>query len=98
MRGLRFAPLALLLHWAGAAPAPAVSRSEPRPSAAPAQLFADRAPVEGFQDPDRLGKIRAALPKLETYLAGQLASQKVPGFVFGVIADRELVYEKGFGV
>ncbi len=51
-----------------------------------------------FADPQRRAKLAAVFPALDALLAAQLAAQKLPGLVLGVIIDGDLAYEKGVGV
>lgn len=95
--------LALLFFTSrgGPAAAPSAPRAGARPAplaATPPQQYADSVPVETFAAADRKAKLAAAFPALDAHLAAELAAQKLPGLVLGVIIDGELAYAKGFGV
>lgn len=102
MRIRSLLPLALLFFTSrgGPAAAPSTPRAaRPAPLAAtPPQQYTDSVPVETFAAADRKAKLTAAFPALDAHLAAELAAQKLPGLVFGVIIDGELAYAKGFGV
>lgn len=96
-------PLSLLFFANCSQPAaPSASQVDARSTslasvATPPQQFADGIPVETFADPDRRAKLAAAFPALDAHLSEQLAAQKLPGLVFGVVVDGNLAYAKGFG-
>lgn len=50
-----------------------------------------------FTDPDRLARIEAALPKLDTHYEAAAKEHHLPGFVYGVVVDGELVHVHASG-
>jgi len=62
-------------------------------------LMADGAiPVPRFTDPDRRSKLEAVLPQVEEIFETFRQKRAIPGLVFGVVLDGELVLVKGLGV
>ena len=111
IRSLLLLALLLFTSRGGSAAAPSTRRADSRPalsapsapsalraaSATPPQQYADSALVETFAAADRKAKLAAAFPALDAHLSAQLAAQKLPGLVLGVIIDGDLAYAKGFG-
>src|SRR5712692_6329963 len=65
----------------------------------PARRFTQGAlPPPKFADPDRAGKLAAAFPEIEQLFNNWFAARHVPGAVFGIIIDGELVWVKTNGV
>jgi CubicO group peptidase (beta-lactamase class C family) len=58
----------------------------------------DAPPAPRFADPDRARKLAAAFPEIEKLFDTWFAARHVPGAVFGIIVDGELVWVKGNGV
>lgn len=58
----------------------------------------DTPPPPRFADPDRARKLAAAFPEIERLFDNWFAARHVPGAVFGIIVDGELVWVKGKGV
>lgn len=54
--------------------------------------------VPAFQDPQRVAKIKAAFPEIEKVFERYHNERGLPGSVWGVVVDGELVYVKSFGV
>lgn len=50
-----------------------------------------------FSDSDRLKKIQAALPVVETIYKAHAVKAHYPGFAFGLVVDGKLIYSGGFG-
>ncbi|ARK13724.2 serine hydrolase domain-containing protein [Fibrella sp. ES10-3-2-2] len=48
-------------------------------------------------DPDRMAKIKAALPVIDKLYRDYAAQRNIPGLGFGVVVDGQLVYGKGAG-
>ena len=55
-------------------------------------------PAPEFSDPERSRKLAAAFPEIEKDLARWFDERHVPGAVFGIIVDGELVWVKTAGV
>ena len=51
-----------------------------------------------FIDPDRVRRLRAVLPRLDALYEAHAASNHIPGFVYGVVVDGELVHRHASGV
>ena len=84
-------------------PAPPVAASANAPAATAAsttaaQVYAPADPSYAFSDPDRKKKLASAFAEVDTIVADEMAGQKIPGAVVGVVIDGELAYAKGFGV
>jgi len=45
-----------------------------------------------FEDPDRLDRIQSVLPQLDELYRLHAATNRIPGFVYGVVADGHLVH------
>jgi CubicO group peptidase (beta-lactamase class C family) len=58
---------------------------------------AERPPVPSFTDPARRTKLEAAFPQATAIFEHFWRDHDVPGLVFGVVIDGELVLVKGFG-
>jgi CubicO group peptidase (beta-lactamase class C family) len=97
----------------GGSPRPAAQAAPSAPSAAAsaplhapvataasttAQVYAPADPKYAFSDPDRKKKLTSAFAEIDTIVADEMARQKIPGAVVGVVIDGELIYAKGFGV
>jgi CubicO group peptidase (beta-lactamase class C family) len=83
------------------APPAAASANAPAATAASttaAQVYAPADPSYSFSDPDRKRKLTSAFAEIDTIVADEMARQKIPGAVVGVVIDGELAYAKGFGV
>ncbi|MGA0560586.1 serine hydrolase domain-containing protein [Larkinella sp. VNQ87] len=84
-------PFALLLA--------SLVQGQPKPAAG------DRAPVSYsthyqppvFADPQRLEKIRAVLPVVETLYRDHAAKNHFPGLAYGIVVDGQLIQAGGFG-
>ncbi len=50
-----------------------------------------------FTDPDRLARIEAALPKLDAHYEAAAKEHHLPGFIYGVVVDGELVHVHASG-
>lgn len=50
-----------------------------------------------FTDPDRLAKIEAALPKLDAHYEAAAKEHHLPGFIYGVVVDGQLVHVHASG-
>src|SRR5258707_3082396 len=59
---------------------------------------AESLPVPRFTDPGRKTKLQAAFPEIEKIFERYQQQRGVPGLVFGVVVDGELVLVKGYGV
>jgi CubicO group peptidase (beta-lactamase class C family) len=84
-------------------PVPPVAASANAPAATAAsttaaQVYAPADPSYTFGDPDRKKKLTSAFAEIDTIVADEMARQKIPGAVVGVVIDGELAYAKGFGV
>ncbi|MET0594797.1 MAG: serine hydrolase domain-containing protein, partial [Polyangiaceae bacterium] len=80
--------------------APLAASASPRlavSSTASALQFASSAPKYDFADPDRKKKLTAAFPDVDAVVAEEMATQRIPGAVVGIVIDGELAYAKGFG-
>ncbi|HEY3837716.1 MAG TPA: serine hydrolase domain-containing protein [Bryobacteraceae bacterium] len=60
-------------------------------------IAADRPPVPQFTDPTCRATLEAALPQVTAVFEQFWRDQHVPGLVFGVVIDGDLVLVKGFG-
>jgi len=99
----------MLFACSGAA-VPVAQPAPPAPSTAPpatpraaaastpaAQVYAPADPKYAFSDPDRKKKLTSVFAEIDTIVADEMALQKIPGAVVGVVIDGELAYAKGFG-
>jgi CubicO group peptidase (beta-lactamase class C family) len=83
-----------------AAPTPAAAVapiSEPFPAEPEVQTFAATEPAPAFADPDRVKKLKSGFAAIDGIVKEEMARQRIPGAVVGVIIDGELAYAKGFG-
>jgi CubicO group peptidase (beta-lactamase class C family) len=55
-------------------------------------------PPARFNDPERVTKLKSAIPEIERIFAERTANNVVPGAVMGLVVDGELVWVKGAGV
>ncbi|HMG75767.1 MAG TPA: serine hydrolase domain-containing protein [Pyrinomonadaceae bacterium] len=62
------------------------------------RVAAGSLPPARFADPDRARKLAAAFPEIEKLFNNWFAARHVPGAVFGIIIDGELVWVKTNGV
>lgn len=87
------APLALSFAVAGAAlivdASPLRAQSDPLRSIAP--------PAQ-FTDPQRLEKLRAAFPAVDSIMRAFVAERRVPGYAYGIIVDGQLVHVVADGI
>jgi CubicO group peptidase (beta-lactamase class C family) len=51
-----------------------------------------------FEDPDRVRRIREVLPRLDALYADHAATNHIPGYVYGVLVDGELIHRRAAGV
>ncbi|MCW5557860.1 MAG: beta-lactamase family protein, partial [Verrucomicrobiae bacterium] len=51
-----------------------------------------------FDDSDRLARIQAVLPRLDALYERHAVSYHIPGFVYGVVVDGQLIHSKAWGV
>ncbi len=51
-----------------------------------------------FSDETRKEKLRAALPQADAAFERYFRERQIPGLVYGIVIDQELVHVKGFGV
>jgi len=82
-------------------PAPAAATVAATPTSAPMTPthFAESSGAgPKFVDPQRKGKILAAIPQLEHHFAELATKAKYPGLVVGLAVDSEMVWWKGYGV
>ena len=56
------------------------------------------AQVPRFADPDRREKLLVATPGIDLLFERYFKEQRVPGLVYGIVIDGQLVHVKGFGV
>jgi CubicO group peptidase (beta-lactamase class C family) len=70
---------------------------DPFPAEPEAQTFAATEPAPTFADRDRKKKLEAGFAAIDEIAADEMARQKIPGLVVGVVIDGELAYSKGFG-
>jgi CubicO group peptidase (beta-lactamase class C family) len=101
--------LALTLACASAAPRPrptppaetpaaiVTSISEPFPNEPEVQTFAATEPEPTFADAERKKKLVSGFAAIDDIVADEMARQKIPGLVVGIVIDGELAYSKGFG-
>ena len=61
-------------------------------------LAADNAPLPRFTDPDRRAKLEAACPEVERVFEKFREERGIPGLVFGIVIDNDVVCVKGIGV
>ncbi|HEU4560577.1 MAG TPA: serine hydrolase domain-containing protein [Longimicrobium sp.] len=62
------------------------------PSAATAQTASSRAPTATFADPQRLAKLSAAFPAVDSLMRAFAERSRVPGIAYGIIVDGKLVH------
>ena len=51
-----------------------------------------------FRDPNRLEKLKQALPEVDKIFARYYEQRQTPGLVYGLVVDGQLVHTKSFGV
>ncbi|MBL8988272.1 MAG: beta-lactamase family protein, partial [Gemmatimonadetes bacterium] len=56
------------------------------------------APPARFADPDRIGKLRAALPEVDRLMSDFMERNRVPGIAYGIIVDGQLFHAKALGL
>ena len=56
------------------------------------------APPARFTDPDRVAKLRAALPQVDSVMRAFAANSRVPGIAYGVIVDGKLLHVAALGL
>lgn len=56
------------------------------------------APPARFADPDRVGKLRAALPEVDRLMSDFMERNRVPGIAYGIIVDGQLFHAKALGL
>jgi CubicO group peptidase (beta-lactamase class C family) len=78
-----------------AAPTPPIT--EPFPAEPEGQTFSATEPAPSFTDPDRAKKLASGFAAIDGIVNDEMARQKIPGVVVGVVVDGELAYAKGFG-
>jgi CubicO group peptidase (beta-lactamase class C family) len=86
-----------------AAPTPAAAVSPALPVTEPflvepdTQTFAASEPTPTFADAERKKKLQSGFAAIDAIATDEMARQKFPGLVVGVVVDGELAYAKGFG-
>ena len=72
----------------------ALALSTSLPTLAPAQpsRTSSQAPAPRFTDPDRLGKLAAAFPGIDSMMAAFAARAHVPGIAYGIVVDGKVVH------
>ncbi|HEY2908585.1 MAG TPA: serine hydrolase domain-containing protein [Vicinamibacterales bacterium] len=55
-------------------------------------------PPPQFADPDRVAKLRSAIPEIDGLFRAYATDKKIPGMVWGVVIDGELAHVGSFGV
>ncbi len=63
-----------------------------------AQAQSSLAPPARFSDPDRLAKLRTALPQIDSTMRAFAANSRVPGIAYGVIVDGKLLQVAALGL
>lgn len=56
------------------------------------------APPPRFTNPQRVAKLRAAFPIIDSLVAGFAASRRVPGYAYGIIIDGQLAHVVAGGI
>ena len=56
------------------------------------------APPARFTDPDRVTKLRAALPQVDSVMRAFATNSRVPGIAYGVIVDGKLLHVAALGL
>ena len=87
------APLALSFAVAGAAIIVDASPLRAQPDALSAV-----APSARFTDPQRLEKLRAAFPAVDSIMRAFVAERRVPGYAYGIVVDGQLVHVVADGI
>jgi CubicO group peptidase (beta-lactamase class C family) len=62
------------------------------------RLAAGSLPQPKFSDPERVRKLAAAFPEIERLFTSWVERQHMPGAVFGIVIDGDLVWVKAAGV
>src|SRR6266850_2407780 len=65
---------------------------------APRRLATGSLPLPRFSDPERARKLAAAFPEIERLFNSWVERQHMPGAVFGIVMDGDLVWVKTAGV
>jgi CubicO group peptidase (beta-lactamase class C family) len=68
------------------------------PLAAQPAALSSIAPPARFTDPQRLGKLRAAFPAVDSIMRAFAAQRRVPGYAYGIIVDGQLVHVVAEGI
>jgi len=92
------AVLALLAACGQGAPGTQAPGAPGGPAAVPQRVAAGSVPVPVFTQPDRLTRLRSALPEVERLFRTWVERQHMPGAVLGVVIDGELAGEWVTGV
>ena len=58
----------------------------------------DAYPPPRFTDPDRVAKLRSAMPEIDRIFRAYAADRKVPGMIWGVVIDGQVAHVGTFGV
>ena len=67
-------------------------------AAVPARAQSSIAPPARFTDPDRVTKLRAALPQVDSVMRAFATNSRVPGIAYGVIVDGQLLHVAALGL
>lgn len=62
------------------------------PATLPGQGTSSKAPPARFSDPDRLGKLRSAFPRIDSLMRGFAERGNVPGIAYGIVVDGRVVH------
>lgn len=66
------------------------------PALLPAQ--SSKAPTPAFRDPDRIAKLRRAMPAVDSIMRAFAERSRVPGIAYGVIVDGQLLHVAAVGL
>jgi CubicO group peptidase (beta-lactamase class C family) len=72
--------------------------TQPTSAQLPRKFASETLPEPRFADPDRARKLAAAFPEIEKMFAERVERQHMPGAVFGIIIDGQLLWVKSAGV
>jgi CubicO group peptidase (beta-lactamase class C family) len=78
--------VAVLLVLAASVPATAATAAAQTPGES------SRAAPAAFADPQRLAKLSAAFPRIDSVMQAFAARQRVPGIAYGIVVDGQLVH------
>ena len=66
--------------------------------ALPLVAQSSRAPAARFSDPDRIAKLRSAIPEIDRLMREFAEKGNVPGIGYGIVVDGQLLHAGAYGL